>query len=149
MTAPNEGFNLSLANPDARYLPGETVRGVVKWSLDQPPEKVVVHLKWKTRSKGNVDSRNVAAVESEGPLACAGEFPFSLDLPAEPYSFSARQLSIIWKVEACLLPKVDEIQSRDILVSPTGEEILANETLAAFEVVFYKKEEGLRESNNQ
>ncbi len=91
--------------------PGETVEGVVAGGSPD----VEVRLFWYTEGKGTQDLEVVATAR---PDAGGG---FRLPLPASPYSFSGKLISLIWAVEAVggdACPRVE------LLVSPDGGEIL-------------------------
>jgi hypothetical protein len=48
--------------------------------------------------------------------------PFQLSIPAEPYSFSGKLISLIWALEVVVEP-AKEGDRLEITVSPNGDEI--------------------------
>ncbi len=104
------------------FLPGETVEGTVGWHFDAPARSVEVRLLWYTEGKGDQDVGVVASV----PLANPGADeirPFQIRLPAGPYSFSGRLISLVWALEAVAEPG-SRAERLPITVSPTRQEIL-------------------------
>jgi hypothetical protein len=104
------------------FLPGETVEGTVGWHFDAPARSVELRLLWYTEGKGDQD---VGVVESV-PLANPGTDevrPFRLRLPAGPYSFSGRLISLVWALEAVAEPGA-RAERLPITVSPTRRELL-------------------------
>ncbi len=93
------------------FKPGETVEGAV---VGGSPA-VEVRLFWYTEGKGTQDLEVVATAHPDA------DGRFRLPLPAAPYSFSGKLISLIWAVEAVggeTCPRVE------LLVSPDGGEIL-------------------------
>lgn len=103
------------------YEPGETVSGMVSWSLSEPPRMLEVQLLWTTRGKGTVDTE-VAGAQTFEEVPAAGERAFSVRLPDSPYSFSGKLISVLWQVRLLARPSKDEVDV-SITVSPTGGEI--------------------------
>jgi hypothetical protein len=103
------------------YLPADTVAGNLRWALDRPAECIQLQLFWTTRGKGIVDTRVVDSLAIEDPQA-QGERPFALRLPAAPYSFSGKLVSVVWSLRAQARPGGLETQL-NITVSPSGHEI--------------------------
>jgi hypothetical protein len=104
------------------FLPGETVEGTVGWHFDTPARSVELRLLWYTEGKGDQD---IGVVESV-PLAYPGVDevrPFRLRLPAGPYSFSGRLISLVWALEAVAEPG-SRAERLPITVSPTRRELL-------------------------
>jgi hypothetical protein len=104
------------------FLPGETVEGTVAWHFDQPARSVELRLLWYTEGRGDQD---VAVVETV-PLANPGadeSRPFSVRLPAGPFSFSGKLISLAWALEAVALPGA-RAERLPIAVSPTRRKIL-------------------------
>ncbi len=104
------------------FLPGETVEGTVGWHFDAPARSVEVRLLWYTEGKGDQDVGVVSSV----PLANPGADeirPFQIRLPAGPYSFSGRLISLVWALEAVAEPG-SRAERLPITVSPTRQEIL-------------------------
>ncbi len=107
------------------YLPGETVSGRVRWSFDQSAEEAYVNLLWHTAGKGTEDIYIVDQMPI-GTSTRSGDFPFKFELPAEPYSFSGKLISLCWLVEF-VCEELEENAKVEIIVSPTRKEILLGE----------------------
>ncbi len=112
------------------YRPGDEVAGTVSWDLgDEAPESAEVRLAWYTRGRGDRDSEVVAAQALEAP-APAERRSFRFRLPDGPYSFSGKLISLVWTVEAVVEPE-SRAGRVELVVSPTGEEILLHPEPAA------------------
>ncbi|HSU81139.1 MAG TPA: hypothetical protein VLR69_01915 [Thermoanaerobaculia bacterium] len=110
------------------FLPGETVEGTVGWHFDVPAKSVELRLLWYTEGKGDQD---VTVVESV-PLPNPGTDevrPFQIRLPAGPFSFSGRLISLVWALEAVAEPG-SRAERLPITVSPTRQEILLSSGVA-------------------
>lgn len=110
------------------FLPGETVEGTVGWHFDVPAKSVELRLLWYTEGKGDQD---VTVVESL-PLPNPGRDevrPFQIRLPAGPFSFSGRLISLVWALEAVAEPG-SRAERLPITVSPTRQEILLSSGVA-------------------
>jgi len=110
------------------FLPGETVEGTVGWHFDVPAKNVELRLLWYTEGKGDQD---VGVVESV-PLPSPGRDevrPFQIRLPAGPFSFSGRLISLVWALEAVAEPG-SRAERLPITVSPTRQEILLSSGVA-------------------
>jgi hypothetical protein len=114
------------------FRPGDEVAGTVRWQLDQPPRTLELRLFWYTQGKGDqdvgvVDSLPLAEPglegRSEGPSEGSRSFRFRL--PAGPFSFSGKLISLLWAIEAVSETGAGAQAERcEIIVSPTGREIL-------------------------
>ena len=104
-----------------QYRPGEEVAGRALWILDELPKAVEVRLFWYTEGKGSQDVGLIDSARFDAPSE-RGEKDFRFALPAEPYSFSGKLISLIWELELVVLPS-DETERIPITVSPTGHEV--------------------------
>ena len=106
-----------------RFRPGEAVAGRVLWILDEPEkvEAVEVRLFWYTEGKGTQDVAVVDKRRFNHP-ARREQREFSFTLPAAPYSFSGKLISLLWALEAVVLPS-EETERCGLTVSPTGHEV--------------------------
>ncbi|HYN20564.1 MAG TPA: hypothetical protein VE078_06365 [Thermoanaerobaculia bacterium] len=118
---------MSLINVETRdgvtsFRPGDVVEGRAWWQIDPPPPtEVVARLFWYTQGKGTQD----IAVVAEEPFAEPGvqdQRKFSFRLPAGPFSFSGKLISLVWAIEVVAQPGGDSARF-EFTVSPTGEEI--------------------------
>lgn len=108
------------------FRPGEVLRVAVLWALPRAPERLEARLFWFTRGKGTPDV-NVVATEHIQADASAGEQKVQFTLPAEPYSFSGRLISLIWAVELVAFP--EERSARlEFTMSPTGQELVLGQS---------------------
>jgi len=115
-------LELEIAGGKARFLPGDELDGVVRWGFAKPPGALEVRLLWQTRGKGTEDLKIVQRVQFERPAA-SDRKTFRITIPAGPYSFSGKLISLVWGIEAVAEPggKSDRLK---LTVSPTGNEIL-------------------------
>jgi hypothetical protein len=104
------------------YYPGEILKGNVSWFVDKDPKKIEVRLFWYTKGKGTEDAYIVDSKTIE-PLINQGQHDFQFELPAGPYSFSGKLISLIWAVEFVINP-VKDFARQDITISPTKKEVL-------------------------
>ncbi len=114
-------LSIILHDDRTAFAPRDTVQGSVEWHLDERPRHLDLSLFWYTSGKG---TRDVGVVESkriDGPQA-SGSSNFSFTLPAGPYSFSGKLISLIWAVELTCTPGSETVR-REIVLSPTGREI--------------------------
>lgn len=93
------------------FKPGEMLEGEAPGGAG-----LEVRLFWYTEGKGTQDLEVVATQT----LDAAGRF--RLKLPAAPYSFSGKLISLIWAVE--VVGHSDGAPREELLVSPDGAEIL-------------------------
>lgn len=115
-------LKIELRDSKAVYPPGATVRGGVRWSLQNNPASLELSLLWYTTGKGTQDVEIVETLKWEAPGA-SGSKDFSFALPGGPYSFSGTLISLIWALELTAFPG-SQIQKLELTVSPTGSEIL-------------------------
>ncbi len=104
------------------FAPGELVEGRIEWGLDANPKALELSLLWYTSGKGTRDVGVLQTSRIDNPGA-SGSDQFSFALPAGPYSFSGKLISLIWALELTYTPG-DETAREEIIVSPTGREIL-------------------------
>ena len=101
----------------AGFRPGERVEGTVRWMLDAPPVSVELRLFWYTRGTGEQDVEVVSRQLFEG-AGIQDVRPFSFELPASPFSYSGKLISLVWALEAVAKPS-NETARVDLVVSPT------------------------------
>ncbi len=106
----------------ANFRPGEELQGAAGWELEKRPELVEVRLIWFTRGKGTEDVGVVETVRFEQPQAAEAR-PFQLSLPAQPYSFSGKLISLVWALELVALPGRQSARFEFVL-APTGQEVV-------------------------
>lgn len=103
------------------FLPGDTVEGTVAWHLDPPPQTMELRLLWYTEGKGDQDLGIVETISFATPAA-DDHRSFSVRLPAGPYSFSGKLISLVWALEAVAEPG-SRAQRLNLVLSPLGREI--------------------------
>ncbi|HJQ69278.1 MAG TPA: hypothetical protein VKA70_09910 [Blastocatellia bacterium] len=104
------------------FLPGEVLEGQVSWATESAPELIELRLFWRTQGKGTRDVSVVQSILFENPR-WQGTRDFRFQLPDGPYSFSGKLISLIWALEL-IVTSTNETERLDILVSPTGSEIM-------------------------
>lgn len=115
-------IQLDLRENRTAYSPGEELVGAALWELDAPPTLAEVRLVWSTKGKGTEDAAVAATVAFDAPRA-GDTRPFVLRLPAAPYSFSGKLISLVWAVELVLQPGA-RCERVEIVVAPGGAEVL-------------------------
>ncbi|MDH3402765.1 MAG: hypothetical protein OES32_08280 [Acidobacteriota bacterium] len=115
-------LRLELEESRTSFRPGETIRGVARWALEEPPEALEVRLFWYTEGKGDQDVGGVQSTTLDG-AGLEGEREFTFTAPAAPLSFSGKLISLVWALELVALPAA-EAGRAEIVISHTGEEIL-------------------------
>lgn len=116
-------LGIELAKEQGGYRPGEHLRGAAGWALDRQTGAAAIELRlvWFTEGKGDQDVEIVAHERWERP-APDDQKTFDFRLPAGPYSFSGKLVTLVWALELVVLPKGESAQKRFTL-SPSGEEI--------------------------
>lgn len=115
-------LRIEITGGDTRLRPGDKLTGVLSWDLPAAPENVEVWLCWETRGKGTQDS-DIAAKASFERVARSDRRSFTLTVPAAPYSFSGKLVSLVWKLEA-ETDGGEQAEPLTVTVSPTGGEIM-------------------------
>jgi hypothetical protein len=104
------------------FAPAEPVEGRIEWNLGANPKALELSLLWYTSGKGTRDVRVLDTKRIDNPGAW-GSDEFQFTLPAGPYSFSGKLISLIWALELTCTPGNETVR-QEIVVSPTGREIL-------------------------
>ena len=87
-------LRINLEQNRTAFEPGEELTGIAGWRLESPPRTLELRLFWFTRGKGTEDVGVVATVRFDQPLSDETR-PFRFRLPAAPYSFSGKLISLI------------------------------------------------------
>lgn len=115
-------LGVALEGGQTAYRPGDDVRGVASWTLEEPPKAVEVRLFWHTQGKGDQDVEVVETTAFQNPgQTDLREFRFRL--PDGPYSFSGKLISLLWAIEVVASPG-DMAGRAGIVVSPSGREVV-------------------------
>lgn len=129
-------IRIDLEGASARE-PGTELRGTVHWALRVPPTSIQTRLFWYTEGKGDRDL-SVVQESSIDTSATSGSTPFTFRLPAGPYSFSGKLISLIWAIEVIAEPG-GETARVELTVGPEGREaridLGGSETAPAHSVV--------------
>ncbi len=115
-------LGIELSGSKDAFAPGEQVEGRIEWGLDANPKALTLSLLWYTSGKGTRDARVLHTHKIDNPGAL-GSDKFSFTLPAGPYSFSGKLISLIWALELTCTPGNETVR-KEIVVSPTGREII-------------------------
>jgi len=114
-------LSITLDGDSSWVKPGATVRGEIRWRLEEEAEALELRLFWYTRGRGTEDVEVVSTMPIARP-APAGRYEFAIDVPNGPYSFSGRLITLAWALELVVLPG-KESERADLLVSPQPVEI--------------------------
>lgn len=79
-------------------LPGQRIAGKILWALAKPPKELRLSLMWFTEGRGSTD-RKLEAELTWPTEATSGEESFEFTLPASPYSFEGKLISLHWELE--------------------------------------------------
>lgn len=115
-------LRVDAASGGTEFRPGESFSGTASWSLDAPAKHVDIRLFWYTEGRGTQDVAVVDSLRVEAPQA-SDRRDFLFTLPAQPYSFSGRLISLHWAVEVVAEPS-GEAQRFGFTLSPTGRTVL-------------------------
>lgn len=102
------------------FEPGAELTGKVRWRLEKQPRSVELRLFWFTRGKGTEDVGLVQALQFEQPHP-EEQRSFRFTLPAAPYSFSGKLISLVWALELVTQP-ASAVARKEIVVGPGGKE---------------------------
>lgn len=115
-------LHIELSGDRRQHTPGAEITGQVAWEFPAAPAALELRLFWYTRGKGTTDTEVVQTVRFDYPRP-ADRREFRVRLPAAPFSFSGKLISLIWALELVALPS-NAAARVEFIVSPTGEEIL-------------------------
>jgi hypothetical protein len=97
------------------------------WALDTVPKCIEARLFWFTMGKGTEDV-GLCETQAVDLPTVKGERAFKFGLPAGPYSFSGRLITLRWAVE---LVADDHADRWEFTMAPDGAEILLDDALDA------------------
>ncbi len=115
-------LGITLNEDKTAFAPRETVHGTIRWNLGMHPRHLELSLFWYTAGKGTRDVGVIETKRFDEPGVC-GSKDFSFTLPANPYSFSGKLISLLWALELTCSPSSESVR-REITLSPTGQEIV-------------------------
>lgn len=117
-----EWMRIETRDGTTAFTPGEVVEGTASWQLERPAQTVELRLFWYTQGKGDQDVGVVSTIPFPEP-ALADSRGFRIPLPAGPFSFSGKLISLLWALEVVAEPG-SRAGRLEIIVSPTRREIL-------------------------
>ena len=100
--------------------PNSEIHGEILWDLQEDPESVTLNLGWWTSGKGTRDEEIIDSIDLGGERI--GKRRFSFKMPASPYSFSGKLVSVEWGLE-CSVKKGDARAIHNLVLSPLEDEI--------------------------
>jgi hypothetical protein len=115
-------LDLRVQDHKTAFRPGEALEGSMEWTLDRNVEALELRLIWYTQGKGDADVSVEDARRFEAP-SLSGSAPFRFTLPAAPYSFSGKLISLSWALEIVTIPGEDSMRY-ELALSPSGQEVL-------------------------
>ncbi len=116
--------SLAIQTCDGRttFAPAETIAVDVQWELADEPESLELRLVWNTSGKGQTDIGVEKVIPLDAP-GMSGSRRLEVDLPAAPYSFSGKLVSLIWALELVAKPSEDSCRT-EITIAPGQCEVL-------------------------
>ena len=108
-------------NHQTNFRPGEWIEGKAIWQLGKSADWLEVRLIWFTQGKGDADISIEDKLRIEAP-ALNDSRPFGFQLPAAPYSFSGKLISLIWAIEV-VAQGIKDAARFEFTLSPDGREI--------------------------
>jgi hypothetical protein len=111
------------------FAPREEIVGAAAWALDAPPDALELRLFWYTQGKGTQDVGIVETVRFDRP-GRDDRREFRLSLPAAPYSFSGKLVSVLWALELVAEPS-REAARLELTMGPAGKEVVLPESAPA------------------
>ena len=116
-----EWMQIETRDGAAAFIPGEVIEGTASWQLERAAQSVELRLFWYTRGKGDQDVGVAETVSFPAP-ALQDRRSFRISLPAGPYSFSGKLISLLWALEVVAEPG-SRAGRLEITVSPSRREI--------------------------
>ncbi len=110
---------------DAARRPRDVLELTGTWALPVAPGSIEARLFWYTQGKGTEDVGVVEMQRVDIPTA-KGDRTLKFALPAAPYSFSGKLISVRWAVE---LVADREVARWEFTMSPSGAEVGSAEEL--------------------
>lgn len=114
-------LTVNAADGVRHFRPGDALQGYAAWELEEAPKSVEIRLFWYTEGKGDQDVAVADTVYVEGATQY-GQCDFAFTLPAAPYSFSGKLITLKWAIELVIQPHT--LSERfDFFLSPSGREV--------------------------
>jgi hypothetical protein len=96
-------LQIKFSNESRAFLPGEVLQGQVQWELADSVKRIELRLFWVTSGKGVCETGIASKLHFDNP-AKQDTRPFTFQLPAFPFSYEGRLMSLNWAVEAICTP---------------------------------------------
>jgi len=115
---------LQIQTPEGwtNFEPGAEVDVDLSWDLESPPTALELRVVWNTAGKGTTDLSIVQSHMIESPMPRDSR-RMTITLPASPYSFSGKLVSLIWALELVALPSMQSTR-QEIIIAPAGREVV-------------------------
>jgi hypothetical protein len=110
------------ADDRTAFEPAETIAVEAQWELDSEPESLEVRLVWNTSGKGDTDIGVEKTIQIDAP-GLVETRRLDVDLPAAPYSFSGKYVSLVWALEL-VAPSSKSSARKEITIAPGCREVL-------------------------
>lgn len=115
-------------NQQTHFRPGGWIEGKATWQLDRSAAWLAIRLLWFTQGKGDADVSVEDEVRLEAP-SLSDSHAFRFQLPAAPYSFSGKLISLVWAIEV-VAAGVKEAARWEFVLAPDGQEIVLGTSTA-------------------
>ena len=119
-------FTLDTLDKRSAYSPGETLGVQAFWNLLERVERVDINLVWYTEGRGDQDLSLVQQHRISNP-SLSDRIEVSFEIPAGPYSFAGKLITLHWAIEIVTTPDVGSLRY-DLTIGPQGQAVyLKNE----------------------
>ena len=126
MSGPPIALELTLEDGRTGFEPGARVFGVAAWSAPVAPRGMELRLSWAMQGRGGRDFKIADTIPLPAPSATERR-PFIFTLPAGPYSFRGKLVTLAWTLELVALPG-EEKAHVDLVVAPDQKPIELHST---------------------
>ena len=117
-----DSLQIILARTSGEFEPASQLIGQLTWNLAKAPDRVELRLFWSTFGVGIAENKIIDAVTFERLLTFDSR-PFKFQLPAFPYSYRGKLMSLSWVLEATAFPSRRNVRKHFIL-GPEGQEVV-------------------------
>jgi hypothetical protein len=111
------------------FEPGAEIDLDLSWDLTAEPQSLELRIVWNTAGKGTTDLSVVQSYPIDSPAPRDAQ-RMTITLPASPYSFSGKLVSLIWALELVALPGMQSTR-QEIIIAPAGREVVLQSVVAA------------------
>ena len=105
------------------FEPGETIEALCVWQAEagEALDRLELRVFWRTKGRGDTDVRVVKGHGIEDPER-SGSMTVEIELPASPYSFTSKLITMQWGLELVAFP-TEESKSRRLVIAPEGQPV--------------------------